>query len=109
MDEHLADQVASLLESTAALHRTLTQVLSQLPANTKHLPNLSGLNLNTPASAQTSILAPGAPIPSRGWQKDHSPRQRVMAEAKSRFMKDGWTDCDDTDMHAARLTEAMLR
>ncbi|CAE6537273.1 unnamed protein product [Rhizoctonia solani] len=109
MDEHLADQVASLLESTAALHRTLAQVLSQLPANPKHLPNLSDLNLNTPASAQASILAPGVPIPSRGWQKDHSPRQRVMEEAKSRLMKDGWADCDDTNMHAERLTEAMLR
>ncbi|CAE7139625.1 unnamed protein product [Rhizoctonia solani] len=59
MDEHLADQVASLLESTAALHRTLAQVVSQLPANPKHLPNLSDLNLTTPASAQASILAPG--------------------------------------------------
>ncbi|CCO32784.1 hypothetical protein BN14_06847 [Rhizoctonia solani AG-1 IB] len=108
MDEQLAEQVASLLESTAALQRTLAHVLSQLPPK-QHLPSLSDLNLHTPASAQASIIAPGVPIPSRGWQKDHSPRQRVAAEAKSRLMKDGWSDCDDTDIHAARLTEAMLR
>ncbi|CAE6403870.1 unnamed protein product [Rhizoctonia solani] len=106
MDEHLADQVASLLESTAALHRTLAHVVSQLPA---HQRSLSDLNLTTPASAQASILAPGVPIPSRGWQKDHSPRQRVVADAKARLMKDGWPDCEDTDAHAARLSEAMLR
>ncbi|CAE6488610.1 unnamed protein product [Rhizoctonia solani] len=109
MDEHLADQVASLLESTAALHRALSQVISQLPSNPRHLPNLSDLNLNTPASAQASILAPGVPIPSRGWQKDHSPKQRILVEAKGRLLKDGWQDSDDTDMHAARLTDAMLR
>ncbi|KAH7323344.1 hypothetical protein B0J17DRAFT_723343 [Rhizoctonia solani] len=109
MDEHLADQVASLLESTTALHRALSQVISQLPSNPKHLPNLSDLNLNTPASAQASILAPGVPIPSRGWQRDHSPKQRILADAKGRLMKDGWQDSDDTDMHAARLTDAMLR
>ncbi|CAE6432710.1 unnamed protein product [Rhizoctonia solani] len=108
MDDQLAEQVASLLESTAALQRTLAHVLSQLPPK-QHLPSLSDLNLHTPASAQASIIAPGVPIPSRGWQKDHSPRQRVAAEAKSRLMRDGWSDCDDTDIHAARLTEAMLR
>jgi hypothetical protein len=108
MDDQLAEQVASLLESTAALQRTLAHVLSQLPPK-QHLPSLSDLNLHTPASAQASIIAPGVPIPSRGWQKDHSPRQRVAAEAKSRLIKDGWSDCDDTDIHAARLTEAMLR
>ncbi|CAE6451288.1 unnamed protein product [Rhizoctonia solani] len=108
MDDQLADQVISLLESTAALQRTLAHVISQLPQK-QHLSSLSDLNLHTPASAQASILAPGVPIPSRGWQKDHSPRQRVMAEAKSRLLKDGWPDCDDTDTHAARLTEAMLR
>ncbi|CAE6430285.1 unnamed protein product [Rhizoctonia solani] len=109
MDQHLADQVASLLESTAALHRTLTHVVSQLPAHHSQLPSSSDLNLTTPASAQASILAPGVPIPSRGWQKNHSPRQRVVADTKARLEKDGWPDCEDTDVHAARLSEAMLR
>ncbi|KAJ1305528.1 hypothetical protein OPQ81_000534 [Rhizoctonia solani] len=109
MDENLAEQVALLLESTITLQRTLAHVVAQLPPNTKYLPNLSDLNLNTPASAQASVLAPGVPIPSRGWQKDHPPKQRVLAEAKARLMNDGWADCDDTDMHAARLTDAMLR
>ncbi|KAF8698305.1 hypothetical protein RHS03_07622, partial [Rhizoctonia solani] len=111
MDDRLADQLSSLLESTASLQRTLAHVISQLPVvpAKQHIPSMSDLNLQTPASAQASILAPGVPIPSRGWQKDHSPKQRVMAEARSRLMKDGWPDCDDTDMHAGRLTEAMLR
>ncbi|CAE6377864.1 unnamed protein product [Rhizoctonia solani] len=111
MDDRLADQLSSLLESTASLQRTLAHVISQLPVvpAKQHIPSMSDLNLQTPASAQASILAPGVPIPSRGWQKDHSPKQRVMAEARSRLMKDGWPDCDDTNMHAGRLTEAMLR
>ncbi|QRW21064.1 transmembrane protein [Rhizoctonia solani] len=95
MDDRLADQLSSLLESTASLQRTLAHVISQLPVvpAKQHIPSMSDLNLQTPASAQASILAPG----------------RVMAEARSRLMKDGWPDCDDTDMHAGRLTEAMLR
>jgi hypothetical protein len=115
----LADQVAALLESTALLQRTLAHVLSQVSAQQPgsrdrpytggHPHSLSHIDLITPASAQASVLGPGVPIPSRGWQKDHSPKEKIIDRTKARLMKDGWPDCDDTDTHAARLSEAMLR
>ncbi|KAF8600989.1 hypothetical protein BDV93DRAFT_525040 [Ceratobasidium sp. AG-I] len=114
----MADQIAALLESTALLQRTAAQLLSQMMpqgAGTHHYnqpyapPEHSVLNLSAPASAQASILGPGVPIPSRGWQMDHSPRGKIIAGTKARLMKDGWPDCDDTDEHATRLSEAMLR
>lgn len=114
----MADQIAALLESTALLQRTAAQLLNQL---TPHVagahqfaqpyanPQQSVVDLSVPASAQASVLGPGVPIPSRGWQKDHIPREKVIARTKVRLMKDSWPDCDDTDEHAARLSEAMLR
>lgn len=110
-DLALSDQVAALLESTTLLQRKLAQVLSQISVQSNHpyAASQSQININAPASAQASILGPGVPIPSRGWQMDHSPKKKVFERTKLRLMKDGWPDCDDTDMHAWRLTDAMLR
>ncbi|QRV93502.1 transmembrane protein [Ceratobasidium sp. AG-Ba] len=112
----LVNQIASLVESTAALQKSTAQLLSQLPP---HLvvggpakltrPFSSHIDLTTPQSALPSTLAHGVPIPSRGWQQDHSPKKKIISETKARLMQDGWDDSEDTDMHAARLSEAMLR
>ncbi|KAF8600988.1 hypothetical protein BDV93DRAFT_608370 [Ceratobasidium sp. AG-I] len=113
----MADQIAALLESTAILQRTAAQLLSQLTPpgaeihhhSRPYASHQSVVDLQVPASAQASILGPGVPIPSRGWQKYHTPLEKVTARTKIRLMKDGWPDCGDTDQHAARLSEAMLR
>ncbi|QRV93507.1 transmembrane protein [Ceratobasidium sp. AG-Ba] len=96
------EQVSALLESSAQLQRTAAQLLA-------HVPRGSYVSLPAPQSAQPSVLGAGVPIPSQGWKKDHSPKDKILARTKARLMKDGWEDCEDTDMHAMRLTEAMLR
>jgi hypothetical protein len=112
----LADQIATLLESTALLQRTAAQLLSQISPQSIGMggagftrPYSSHVSLQAPQSAQASVLGAGVPIPSRGWQKDHSPKEKIIERTKKRLMKDGWEDCNDTDEHATRLSEAMLR
>lgn len=138
-DAAILSQISALLESAAQLQRSSTLLLAEVARQRSaaggphaeaaafdstthqqhqqqqqhvgihdHHDRLSVVD-ERPASARTSILMPGAPIPPRGAQDDHSPRQRIVDSVKTRLFEDGWPDNDDTDMHARRLTEAMLR
>lgn len=118
--DDLTAQLGALIDANIQMQRSCSVLLAQVTAQRQSQAGPASRALydhtalsridsvpEVPQSARASILGAGVPIPHRPYRGD--PRLKVLASTKARLFKDGWPDCDDTDMHASRLTEAMLR